>query len=400
MANLNPIVGNDGGNALQGSGGGDLIYGFDPNGPQSSVASISAVRVASGLSQPLFAIAPDGVDRRLFLVEKTGAIRILDLLTGEVLATPFLDLTTESDDAGEGGVLGLAFDPDFADNGRFYVSLTNNSGDSEIRRYNVGDDPNLADAGSGSIVIGIAQPDGATNHKGGWIGFGPDGFLYAAYGDGGGGGDPFGNGQNIDTLLAAMLRLDVDGDAFPSDPSRNYAVPPDNPFVGIAGADEIWAFGLRNPWRPSFDRALGDFFIADVGQGEWEEINLGQRGANYGWNIFEGPEQRRDAIPAGDSAVAPVHFYDHSIGQSITGGYVYRGPSEGLQGQYFFADFSTGVIFTLRLVNGVWTATNRTGIVVTADGEEINNPTSFGEDALGNLYIVDIDGEIFRVEAT
>ena len=216
-------------------------------------------------------------------------------------------------------------------------------------------------------------------------------------GDGGSGGDPLGSGQDINSLLGKILRIDVHGDDFPGDPTRNYAVPADNPFVGTAGADEIFAFGLRNPWRPSFDRALGDFYIADVGQSQWEEIDIGQIGANYGWNRFEGPVP----FPGGGSphrriGVAPIYSYNHSVGQSITGGYVYRGEGEALQGQYFFADFVQGKVFTLRFDGSSWVATERTAQIV-ADVGAVNNPSSFGEDGRGNLYIVDFDGEIFRL---
>ena len=189
------------------------------------------------------------------------------------------------------------------------------------------------------------------------------------------------------------------GDDFPGDSARNYAVPVDNPFVGVPGADEIFALGLRNPWRDSFDRGLGDFYIADVGQTQWEEINIGQKGANYGWPVFEGPAVLAGGTPTGGSAAAPIHFYSHSVGQSITGGYVYRGEGEALQGQYFFADFVQGKVFTLRFDGTTWVATDRTSQIITDFGA-INNPSSFGEDAHGNLYIADFDGEIFRLTPT
>ena len=268
-------------------GGADLIYGFDPNGPQSQASEIIATRVAAGLGQPLFVVAPPDDPNRLFIVEKTGLIKILDLATGQVLATPFLNVSSQILTDGERGRLGLAFDPAFASNGLFYLNLINMSGDTEIRRYHVSANPNVAEPASTPILT-IDQPS-FSNHKGGWIGFGPDGYLYAALGDGGSGGDPLGSGQNINSLLGKILRVDVHGDDFPVDPTRNYAVPADNPFVGSDGLDEIFAFGLRNPWRPSFDRGLGDFYIADVGQGQWEEIDIGQSSANYGWNTFEGP---------------------------------------------------------------------------------------------------------------
>jgi glucose/arabinose dehydrogenase len=396
MSNVNVITGDDTSNTLAGTAGNDLIYGFNPNGAQSQASSIAATRVAFGFSQPLFVGAPPGDTGRLFIVEKTGQIKILDLASGQVMASPFLDVSNQILTDGERGLLGLAFDPDFASNGLFYVNLINTSGDTEIRRYHTSANPNVADPASVTPIITIDQPS-FSNHKGGWLGFGPDGYLYAALGDGGSGGDPLGSGQNINSLLGKMLRLDVHSDGFPGDSTRNYAVPADNPFVGSPGADEIFAFGLRNPWRPSFDRALGDFYIADVGQDQWEEIDIGQIGANYGWNTFEGPVLYPGGGPlTGGSAVPPIYSYNHSVGHSITGGYVYRGEGEALQGQYFFADFVQGKVFTLRLDGGAWVATERTSQIATNVGA-INNPSSFGEDGRGNLYLVDFDGEIFKL---
>jgi glucose/arabinose dehydrogenase len=395
MADVTLVTGDDGSNIRVGTPGDDLIYGYDPNGPQSVVGSITATRVASGLSQPLFAGTPPGDLSRLFIVEKTGLINILDLASGQILPTPFLDVSAEISTAGECGLLGLAFDPNFATNGRFYVNLVSQNLDTEIRRYQVStSDPNRAEPASATLVISVDQPD-LSNHKAGWLGFGRDGSLYVALGDGGGGGDPFGNGQNIDVLLGKMLRLDVNSDAFPSDPNRNYAIPADNPFVGTTGLNEIWALGLRNPFRDSFDRGLGTLFIADVGQGVWEEINIGQKGANYGWNVFEGPATFAGGTPTGGSAVPPIYFYDHSVGVSIIGGYVYRGTSEGLQGDYFFADLN-GKVFTLHFNGTSWSATERTPQIAPNVGG-INTPVSFGEDGFGNLYIVDLDGEVFRL---
>src|SRR3954454_24573300 len=234
----NPIIGADGGQSLVGTSGADLIYGFDPNGSAAQPSSIQAVRVAAGLTQPVFVTAAPDDPNRIFVLEKTGAIKIIDISAGDsgvfqVKPTPFLDIAVNS--VGEGGLLGLAFDPGYAQNGLFYVNVINAAGDTEIRRYHVSANPDLADAASGELIIRIDQPDGITNHKAGWLGFGPDGYLYAALGDGGGGGDPSGNGQNIDTLLAKILRLDVHADASPADPTRNYAIPADNPFVGQPG---------------------------------------------------------------------------------------------------------------------------------------------------------------------
>ena len=227
MANL--IVGNDGSNSLQGTAGADLIYGFDPNGPQSQASAIIATRVATGFSQPLFAVAPPGDTSRLFIVEKTGQIKILDLATGGVLATPFLDVSSQILTDGERGLLGLAFDPGFASNGFFYVNLINSSGDTEIRRYHVSSNPNVADPASVTPIITVDQT-AASNHKAGWLGFGPDGYLYIATGDG---RQHTGNAQDLNSLLGKILRIDVHGDDFPGDSARNYAVPADNPFVGV-----------------------------------------------------------------------------------------------------------------------------------------------------------------------
>jgi glucose/arabinose dehydrogenase len=334
-------------------------------------------------------------------VEKAGFIRILDLATQQVAAMPFLDVSASISSVGEGGLIGLAVDPDYASNGFFYVNVINTSGDTEIRRYQVSaNNPLQAEPATATLLLTVDQPAGLTNHKAGWLGFGRDGYLYAALGDGGGGNDPDNNAQNPDILLGKMLRLDVHTDDFPEDSQRNYGIPADNPFVGTAGADEIWAFGLRNPWRPSFDRGLGTFFIADVGQGNFEEIDIGQSGANYGWAAYEGPIHRSPSTPLGPGTlVMPIYSYDHTVGHSITGGYVYRGESEGLHGDYFFADFVDNRYFTLHFDGAQWVATERTSQIVPNVGS-LNNPSSFGEDAQGNLYVVDLDGEIFRLTPT
>src|SRR5215218_4001395 len=389
------IVGNDGANVLQGGAGAELIYGFDPNGPQATTNAIAATRVAAGLAEPVFATAPPGDVGRLFIVEKGGRIEILDLATGATLAAPFLDITSEVNPAGEQGLLGLAFHPDYATNGFFYVYLSTPSGDAEVRRYQVSaGDPNHADAATAQHVSAFDYPATSANHRAGWIGFGPDDMLYVATGDGG--IDP-GNAQRLDTPLGKILRLDIDADAFPADPDRNYAVPADNPATidGIAGSAAgtgFYAAGLRNPFRDSFDRGVGDLFIGNVGQASFEEINLGRAGANYGWPATEGFFDQA-AFP---SFTQPIHAYAHGSGASVTGGYVYRGESEGLHGQYFFADFVTGQVWTLQFNGSAWTATERTG-QISPDFGQINNPSSFGEDARGNLYLVDFDGDVFRL---
>lgn len=356
--------------------------------------SITATRIASGLDQPLYVTAPPGDTGRLFIVEKTGAILVLDLGSGGILEQPFLDLSGEVSTGGEQGLLGLAFHPDYAGNGVFYVNLTNRDGDTEIRAYRVSaDDPNRADP-AGSLVMTVDQP--FANHNGGWLGFGPDGYLYIALGDGGSGGDPQNHAQNLDSLLGKILRIDVSADAFPGDGARNYAIPPDNPFAATPGADEIWAYGLRNPWRASFDSATGTLFIADVGQGAREEVDIGIAGGNYGWPTFEGDRLYSSRPLTGGDAIAPIAVYDHSQGFSITGGYVYRGPSTDLQGLYFYADFGSARVWTLQHDGSGWVSAERTSQIVTTAGT-IDSPASFGEDAFGNLYVVDLDGEVFRL---
>jgi glucose/arabinose dehydrogenase len=376
--------------------GPDLIAGYDPNGPGGLSGAIIATRVATFFIQPLFVGAPPGDTSRLFVVEKTGAIKIIDLTSGQVLATPFLDVSSQILTDGERGLLGLAFDPDFANNGFFYVNLINTDGNTEIRRYHVSSNPNIADPASATPIITIDQPPGSNGHKGGWLGFGPDGDLYTSLGDGGSTPE---SAQDLNSLRGKILRIDVHS---PSDPGLNYHIPADNPFVRQPGArGEIFALGLRNPWRPSFDRATGDLYIADVGQNTWEEIDIGQKGANYGWNHFEGPAlfPGGDAISTGP-VVAPIYSYNHSgTSASITGGYVYRGDGDALQGQYFFADFIQGKVFTLRFDGSAWVATDRTSQIVTDVGA-LTLPSSFGEDGRGNLYIVDLGGNIFRLTPT
>lgn len=355
------------------------------------------------LSFPVFAAAPADGTRRLFIVEKSGVIKILNLDTQQLLPTPFLDLTGQVATAGEQGLLGLAFHPNFSLNGFFYVNLINLSGDTEIRRYRISmADPNVADPGTLLLILSIDQPAGRTNHKAGWLGFGQDHFLYAALGDGGGSGDPDENAQNRNSLLGKILRLDVDNDDFPADPMRNYAIPASNPFEGaIPGADEIWAYGLRNPWRPSFDRGTGDFYIADVGQNRIEEVNVatlasgGGSGLNFGWDIMEGSlcfEPMTGCNVAG--LTLPLVQYDHSGGAcSITGGYVYRGAVvPALQGTYFYGDFCAGFVRSFKLVNGM--ATEQTSWPALNPG---GNITSFGEDEAGELYIMTSGGGLFRI---
>lgn len=369
---------------------------------------IAAKRVASGLNRPVYVTTPPGDTERLFIVEQhTGRIKILNLDTGVVNATPFLDIDGLAT-GNEQGLLGLAFDPDYAVNGFFYVNFTETNGSTNIRRYQVSaGNPDVADAATTMTVMTYAQP--FSNHNGGWLGFGPDGFLYICAGDGGSGDDPGNRAQDItNQRLGKMMRIDVHGDDFPADTTRNYAIPPDNPFVGTTGDDEIWAYGLRNPWRVSFDRLTGDLYIADVGQNQREEINFqpasSTGGENYGWRVMEGTRCNfpNDPLPCNDpSFTPPIHEYSHTGapdgGFSITGGYIYRGPIAQLQGIYFFADYVSNQIWSFRF-DGV----NKTDFVnrtaeLAADAGSVQSISSFGEDNSGNLYIVSLDGEVFKL---
>src|ERR671915_249013 len=304
--------------------------------------------IASGLAAPTFATSAPGVPDKLFITEKdSGRVAVLDLGTNEVSAQAFFDVpAAEMSSAGEGGLLGLAFHPAYATNGKAYLALTNEAGDSEIWEITrSGSNPALADPSSARVVMTIERT--TTNHFGGWIGFGPDGLLYIASGDSGGAGDPQNAAQNVNDLRGKLLRIDVNSDAFPTDAGRNYAIPAGNPFVGVEGADEIFAYGLRNPWRASFDRATGDLYIADVGERAREEIDFlaagTGAGTNFGWRVMEGTlptgYPQLDNPPANDpSLTPPIYEYGHDEGRTIIGGYVYRGPG-GAQGEYFFADF-------------------------------------------------------------
>jgi len=388
MPDIAQRTGGDTADTIRGGDAADLVYGYDP--AALAAASVAAVRLASGLTAPLYVTAAPGDPGRLFVVEKGGRILALNALTGEAAGTPFLDVRDQVPTSSEQGLLGLAFDPGFAVNGLFYVNLVNRAGDTEIRSYRVSaTDPGRADPATAKVLLTIDQPEGLGNHKAGWLGFGPDGMLYAALGDGGGGGDPLRNGQNPDTLLGKMLRLEVRADG--------YSVPADNPFVGGPGADEVYALGLRNPWRASFDRATGEFWIADVGQGAWEEVNRGAAGANYGWNLFEGPDRFSQGDPTLGTLTGPVHIYGRDAGRSVTGGYVYRGPAEAMQGQYVFGDFVTGRVFALSGLAGTPASADLTARIAP-DAGTVNQIASFGEDGQGALYLVGLDGELFRLE--
>jgi len=319
-------------------------------------------------------------DERLFVVEKGGSIKIVNP-DGSVNPTPFLNISSLVSNGSEQGLLGLAFPPDYQTTGRFYVNYTNTSGNTVIARYNVSEDPNIANP-DGTILLTINQP--YTNHNGGSLHFGPDGYLWISTGDGGSGGDPQGNGQNTNTLLGKMLRIDVSGDS--------YSIPPDNPFVGSDGRDEIWAYGLRNAWKFSFDRETNEVWIADVGQNQIEEINkrpANQAGLNYGWRCYEGNNSyNTSGCAAPETMEFPIATYNHSSGRcSITGGYVYRGTQyPNLIGKYFFADYCSGEIG--------WVDENGTLEFLTDTNYFIY---SFGEDLNGQLYVVG-SNRIFKIK--
>ncbi len=352
--------------------------GFEP------AEGLRLERVASGLESPVHLTAPAG-DRRLFIVEQPGRIRIVK--NGQLLAAPFLDLTDRVGYGGERGLLSLAFHPRYAANGRFYVNYTDRAGNTRVERYVVSRDPDRADSDSAKLVLTVQQP--YRNHNGGHILFGPDGMLYIGMGDGGSGGDPQGHAQNRGDLLGDLLRIDVDH----GDP---YAIPPDNPFVREPGArPEIWAWGLRNPWRMCFDRVAGLLVIADVGQDRWEEIDAvpsGRAGVNYGWNRMEGAHCFRTPLCDRAGLALPILDYGHGEGCSITGGCVYRGRRiPAIAGRYFFSDYCQGWIRSIRIVNGE--ARERR----EWRGLHPDNVTSFGEDAEGELYVLSQEGRVWRI---
>jgi glucose/arabinose dehydrogenase len=322
---------------------------------------------------------------RLFFVGKKGQLFIIR--DGQWETDPFLDIMDRvGSDASERGLLGLAFHPRYAENGYFYVNYTDLNGNTVIARFNVTEDPDRADPSSEKQVLYAVQP--YSNHNGGGLAFGPDGYLYIALGDGGSGGDPQGNGQSLQSHLGKLLRIDVDG----GDP---YAIPPDNPFAAGGGLPEIWAYGLRNPWRFSFDRLTGDLYIADVGQNEWEEIDFlpagGPGGANFGWNFREAGHGFMGTPPEGLDLIDPVAEYDHSLGCSVTGGYVYRGASlPEWQGVYIYGDYCTGNVWgLLRGPGGAW----QNELLYQGTG----TLASFGEDEAGEIYLVDRNGSLLRL---
>lgn len=376
--------------------------------------SLEMQRLLTGLSQPLVATYAPGDSTRLYIAERSGTIKVVDLNTNAV--TNFMTVPGV-DTSFEGGLLGLAFHPEFATNKFFYVNYTEWTGVDRTRivRYTA-TDADSADSATAQTVMEFNQPE--QNHNGGWIGFSPiDGYLYIATGDGGGANDAhgaIGNGQNLNTLLGKILRIDIDGDDFPGDDLKNYANPDDNPFVDVAGLDEIFLYGIRNPWRCSFDRLTGDLYIGDVGQNLREEISFfpaaGYPDRNMGWRLREGVFQTPGVGgPRPADNIDPIYDYPRTGlfgGTSVTGGYVYRGPIGGLQGNYFFMDHNSNNLWSIRFdgsdpadFNGQnYSARFRWNNAVTVDAGSISSVAGFGEDADGNLYLLDrIGGELFKV---
>jgi glucose/arabinose dehydrogenase len=370
-----------------------VLAGFlPPNGAHAANPAIGLKLVLDGFTKPVYAADADDGSGRLFVVEKRGLIRIVR--DGERIKEPFLDLRgVVTSEGNEQGLLSVAFHPEYAENGRFFIAYTDLDGDVVIARYTVSrEDPTLADPASAVVLLTISKP--YDDHNGGLLVFGPDGYLYASVGDGGAPAEQDGNGQNLQTMLGKLLRIDVNRE----ENGKSYAVPDDNPFVGNPDAlPEIWAFGLRNPWRFSFDRETDDLYIADVGMWMSEEINLQPAGdaggRNYGWNIMEGnlchtPDS--NGVCLTDGLTPPVHEYHHGAECAIIGGYVYRGSSvQELGGWYVFGDLCSGRIMGLERSEDGWAAYNLTKTPLQI--------TSFGEDATGELYVTDLSGGLYRV---
>jgi glucose/arabinose dehydrogenase len=355
--------------------------------------SVTWKQVADGLNRPVALADPGDGSGRLFVLEQPGIIRIIQ--NGAVLPTPFLDIQERVGSKGnEQGLLGIAFHPHFAQNGFFFVNYTDLNGNTHIVRFSVSQsDPNQADPNSEKQLLFVDQP--FQNHNGGSVVFGPDGYLYLGLGDGGSQGDPHGNAQSTRTYLGKILRIDVDK----GDP---YAIPADNPFATNGskpggGLLEIWAYGLRNPWRFSFDRLTNELYIADVGQDTWEEIDYLPAGIpggeNFGWNYREGMHPYKGTPPAGLHLVEPIAEYNHSEGCSVTGGFVYRGEDlPNWRGVYLYGDYCSGKVWgLLHNPDGSWQQKLlfETGF----------NISSFGEDAAGELYLVDLNGGVYRLSA-
>ena len=361
----------------------------ESSSPEQAAASQAATTIRleavdGRFRNPVYLTSPPG-DARLFIVEQAGRIRIVK--NGRVLTQSFLDIVDRVRSGGEQGLLSVAFHPDYRENGFFYVNFTDRSGDTRVERFKVSGNPDIADEGSMKLVIGIDQP--YSNHNGGLVMFGPDGMLYIGMGDGGSGGDPHGNGQSRNALLGKLLRIDVSRDP--------YAIPADNPYARGGGKGEIWAIGLRNPWRFAFDRPTGLLYIADVGQNQREEVNVeraSSAGLNYGWNVMEADHCYRDESCDRRGLVMPKVSYTHGGGAcSVTGGFVYRGRRiPALSGHYFYSDYCAGWLRSFRMVSGALADRREWK---TAD--DLGHVVSFGEDSAGELYILTEGGRVLRI---
>ncbi len=375
--------------------------------PAFADTPLQSVRVATNLALPGYVVAPPGDLDHLFIVElcaaDVGRIQLLNLRTGLLNPAPFFT-SAPVGTGNEQGLLGLAFDPNYAANGYFYINYTDPTNTIHIVRYNVSNDPNFADPNSAYPILNIAHPD-FDNHNAGWLAFGADGYLYISVGDGGGNNDPDQNAQNTAVLLGKMLCIDVHGDDFPADPNRNYAIPPSNPFVNTPGAaPEIWAYGLRNPWRCSFDRQTHDLYIGDVGEHQFEEIDFQRAGTpgglNYGWSCMEASQCTGLTTCECNSPTLtpPIYAYPHNgLSAAVMGGYVYRGYQIcDLRGTYFFADYPQTLFFSFRFDGTNLTDFRDRTTELTAAGQVVQ-PTSFGEDAAGELYIVCRAGDVWKI---
>ncbi len=353
---------------------------------QGVATSVGLVPVVTGFQNPVYLTHAKDQSGRLFVVEQRGVVWSVE--SGVINPVPFLNISQQVlGNTSEKGFLGLAFHPNYAQNGYVFGHYSNLAGDTVISRWTVSADPNIADPASEKVIFQLPQP--FVNHNGGELSFGPDGYLYLGLGDGGGGGDPLGHGQNANSLFGAILRIDVNV-------AGTYAIPTTNPYAQGGGAPEVWATGLRNPWRFSFDRATGNLFVADVGQNEYEEVSLipaGVGGLNLGWNVLEGSHCYQGAGKCDPAPyLAPIAEYDHSLGCSVTGGYVYRGiESPSLYGTYLYSDYCTGTIWGLREVapGSLQTTTlAESGLFVS----------SFGEDEAGEVYVVDyVGGAVYKI---
>ena len=377
-----------GSSAAASPGGSPAAGPFTPDG-----LKVTLQPFVDGLEQPLAAVNASDGSGRIFVVEPGGRIRIVR--DGALLPDPFLDISSEISAGGEQGLLGLAFHPNYPDDPRFFVNYTDKNGDTHIASFTVDPaNPDRAVPGSEKELLFVDQP--YANHNGGGLAFGPDGDLYIGLGDGGSGGDPHENGQKLTTLLGKMLRIGVDG----TTSDKAYTIPADNPLVGRTDANpEIFAYGLRNPWRFSFDRSTGDLWIGDVGQGAWEEVDVvrkGTSGQNFGWNRMEATHCFRPQEGCDETGLTmPVAEYSHAAGCTVIGGYVYRGSAQpAMAGGYLFGDYCSGTIWA-----------------ISPAGDQLREPTivghmdgslsSFGVDETGELYATDISGgQLLRVTAT